>query len=384
MAGSARPFFAAAVFQSFAMSLALFAVTMRATLLGATDLELGVGVGAAPALVYALCCWAAGGLVQRFGPKPLLTVGCAALGLVCVLLSRADEVGELILLVCVLLVALSLHWPALMAWLAHGRSPDELQRVFPVYNLSWSAAAILGPFAGGVLLERVGPEAFLVAGAAALAPALALSSRPNVSAAATPPAEQDEAVRARDRLLWRLSLGANFALNAVHGLVFTFLPKIATGEGLSPTIIGTLVLFAQLAQTAIFGVLRASRFWRGRLWPLWAAQTAGALATAGVAWGAGMAAFGVACAAVGLGAGLTYHFSLYYSLQAGQGGRGSALHEANLAAAHVFGPLLGGLVAHAVSDLRAPFVGAAALLAVLTAAQALAFSARPRAAREAA
>jgi MFS family permease len=67
--------------------------------------------------------------------------------------------------------------------------------------------------------------------------------------------------------------------------------------------------------------------------------------------------FGVAFAVAGMGAGVTYVSSLYYSLEGHAVSRGAraGIHEAVLGSGVFLGPLFGGFVAE-IFGLRAPYI----------------------------
>ena len=51
--------------------------------------------------------------------------------------------------------ATAFYWPYLMGWVSIGYEGKQLSRRLGLYNISWSLAACLGPFLGGVLVLDV-------------------------------------------------------------------------------------------------------------------------------------------------------------------------------------------------------------------------------------
>jgi MFS family permease len=136
--------------------------------------------------------------------------------------------------------------------------------------------------------------------------------------------------------------------------------------GLSGSIIGITIAMFLAGQLLMFLYLRKRSGWQYRLWPL--------LAALGVAAGAWVLAwfaqspvvFGIAFAIAGMGAGVTYVSSLYYSLEGQSVSRGAraGIHEAVLGSGVFLGPLFGGLVADHFG-LRSPYIMAALLFVVV-------------------
>ena len=150
---------------------------------------------------------------------------------------------------------------------------------------------------------------------------------------------------------------ANFASwfgRALNVVVFT---KIATEMDLSGSTIGITVAMFLAGQLLMFLYLRNRSGWQYRLWPLLAALGVAAGAWA-LAWFARSPwLFGIAFAIAGMGAGVTYVSSLYYSLEGQSVSRGlrAGIHEAVLGSGVFLGPLFGGFVADHFG-LRAPYL----------------------------
>lgn len=364
-------FYAAAGIQGFGVALGFFSVTLNATLLGASPIVLGAVLGAGTALSYALACQATGRLVVRWGPKPVFVLGCLGMGTLFGSLALPRSLWIVVPQSIVAGASMSLYWPALMAWISHGRTSDELGTILPQFNFTWGSAAIAGPVIGGLLIDRAPPLAFMVTGCVMAAPLLALATAPNVHPSDLPPRPEGED-GGGTTYFWILGLAANFLNFFLLGLTRNLFPKLGLALDFTPTLVGVLFFFISLCQMLTFAVLRASDFWRFRMWPTLGTQLL-AVGAMLVIWRADSPlAFAAAFGLIGLNGGISYNASLYYSLHAGQGGRGSSIHETTLATGSMLGPLVGGVLGQigvGVEALRAPYLCAAAVLVAAIVAQ---------------
>ena len=160
-----------------------------------------------------------------------------------------------------------------------------------------------------------------------------------------------------------LGLWANFVSWFCLANVQSLYPKLASSRGFSPQLIGCLLFMVGAAQSLFFLVLRSTRAWHFRYGPLVAVHAVAAGGMLVIFGASAVPPLAVAFALVGLGLGLSYYSSIFYSL-CGDGGAGrkSGIHELMVGSAFFLGPLAGGLCAQYLG-LRAPFILCAALLA---------------------
>ncbi|MCA9772240.1 MAG: MFS transporter [Myxococcales bacterium] len=353
------------------MSLGFFSVTLNATLLGASPLVLGAVLGAGTAFSYAIACQGTGRLVVRWGPKPVFVLGCLTMGTLFGSIAWPRSLAVVVPLSILAGTSMSLYWPALMAWISHGRTSDELGKILPQFNFTWGSCAIAGPVIGGILIERAPAAAFLATGCVMAAPLLVLATAPNVRPSDAAPRPEADA-GAGTTYFWIMGLAANFLNLFVLSLSRNLFPKLGITLGISPTVVGILFFFISLCQMFTFALLRTSDFWRYRMWPTLGTQLLAVVAMLLVWRAESPAVFAVAFCLVGLNGGISYNASLYYSLHAGQGGRGSSIHETTLATGSMLGPLIGGILGQmgaGIEALRAPYLFAAAVVFAAIVAQ---------------
>jgi MFS family permease len=235
-----------------------------------------------------------------------------------------------------------------------------------IFNLSWSLGIMVGPMIGGFLFSidyrlpwcyAIGTNSFLLL--------LLLVSRPPGAGA---PAGSGTVVGgtgerpANAAEFLSLGLWANFISWFCLSNVQSLYPKLAVERGFTPPQIGFLLFLVGLAQSAFFIVLRASRSWHFRFGPLVAVHAVAAAGMLIVFGGRSLPILSVAFPLIGIGLGLSYYSSIYYSLCAeGRAGKRTGIHEFMVGSAFFLGPLAGGACAQFIG-LRAPFLLCAALL----------------------
>lgn len=343
---------------------------------GATALQLGL-IGSAGAFVYALSVPFGGRLSDRpgggtSGRRGSLIASCTLLVMVDASIFLVSCLRDVFIIAICGSFCTAFFWPPLQAWLAEVGTRERLAERLGLFNLSWSLGVMIGPMIGGFLYAAdyrlpwcysIGTNAFLVL--------LLLLSRgqppPAAAAPAPPPAHEDASRLGNAAEFLSLGLWANFICWFCLANVQSLYPKLAVTRGLSPQLIGCLLFMVGLAQSVFFIVLRATRAWHFRYGPLvvvHAIAAAGMLIIFGVRSGPLLA---VSFSMVGIGLGLSYYSSIYYSL-CGDGGAGqkSGIHELMVGSAFFLGPLTGGLCAQYIG-LRSPFILCAGLLAATAA-----------------
>ncbi|MFP4248208.1 MAG: MFS transporter [Armatimonadota bacterium] len=374
--------FAAALVMDLAIAVIGLGVQLLGNDLGATPSMLG-WLGTIGALVYAAGCIFTGKLSDRFGRRLLVTISCSLCGLAWLTMTQAGSPLQLLAILPFSGAGISMFWPPVQAWMSEitvgGR--DRLNRNIGGFNISWTIGLMLGPVVAGFAwdidrylpgladaaqgagithdLGRYAP--FVIAALCAASVLILVQTIPREVPGGGEPAPEDrDFVRPDSSVAARflhIAWIANFASwfgRALNIVVFT---KIATVMGLSGTTIGMTVAMFLAGQLLMFLYLRNRSGWQYRLWPL--------LAALGVAAGAWLLAwfarspwvFGLAFTIAGMGAGVTYVSSLYYSLEGQAVSRGAraGIHEAVLGSGVFLGPLFGGFVAEHFG-LRSPYL----------------------------
>jgi DHA1 family multidrug resistance protein-like MFS transporter len=98
----------------------------------------------------------AGLLIGRFNMRTFMILSAALSGFSVLLLTFTRDWALVIPLNIMLNISLCLFMPARMAIIAENTTPTNRASLFGVMNLAWPIAGIVGPLAGGYLIEHVG------------------------------------------------------------------------------------------------------------------------------------------------------------------------------------------------------------------------------------
>lgn len=358
------------------------AVPLTAIHLGAPPFVLGLLGGAQRAGVMVVSP-IAGAASDRWGRKRLAVTSGTLLSAAFVLMAVTRSVELFLALVTVVGAATGLFWSPIQAWIGDAAAGGgHLTRSIGRFNVAWSVGLLLGTAAAGALYTWHPAAPFLTGAAltgligALLArlpdPSRQRSARgpapgsPGQSAARPTGREQgaspgeDGPGRALNRwlLVGRLAV---FAPYFVYNGINSVFPKLASGQGYSPSAIGLLLACIGVARTATFFGLGAWTGWPYRIGIVVSAFALTAAGTAGIAFPLGSLAYAVCFSFIGWGKGLGYASSLYYALDSsGSRGRRSGLHEFAVNSGGAVGAVTAGALAQ-LWGLEAAFLGMALL-----------------------
>lgn len=262
-------------------------------------------------------------------------------------------------------LGLAFFWPAVQARLGDAADGARLARHLGWFNVAWSSGKSVGFLIGGWLLATRGFGPLFVAAALALAlvgVVVWTFRRSRSQAVASPPAADPavdpETLARLRRVAWWGNAYA-FGVAAVLNIQY---PAWLEAQGRSETLFGGYLGLVFAFQTLTFIGLMRFPGWRYRVGPLLAAEVP--MIAVLVILPALRAPWAVLATApcIGVGLGITYFASLFYSVQdPAARGRHAGMHEALLGLGAVVVPLLGGVAAWAGGGLRAPFLTAAGL-----------------------
>jgi multidrug resistance protein len=128
------------------------------TSLGLTPGRIGLvfGVGAvASTVLHPVYGW----LADRYGGRPLMLLGLAAVGAVLPLLGQASTTAAVVALFVVTAGLVSLVVTPSLAYMAEAAAPTGVASFgasYGLYNVAWGAGLLGGPALGGVMFERLG------------------------------------------------------------------------------------------------------------------------------------------------------------------------------------------------------------------------------------
>jgi len=299
-----------------------------------------------------------GRLSDRLGRRRLIIAAPALFVSSCLLMAIAEEV-KLVLAASVLTgFCLSMFWPSFQAWVVDSQTETGLARNLGSFNMSWTAANLVGPAISGFLYSVYPRLPFYVA--AVLAFILFFLLRASLREKNVPPGGTGRSVNTEERHDRRVFLHvawvANFTTWFIFGNCRYQFPKLARELNISPQMIGLLLGSIGFALFMGFFILRRGERWHFKALHLLGAQTLLGGGVLVVLLSSQPILFASAFVMIGTSGSVTYYSSLYYALHLLKAkGRGSGLHESILGAGNVLGPLLGGIAAQ-YEGLRAPYL----------------------------
>jgi len=360
------PFSMDVVIALISISIPLFAIK-----LGASPLILG-GLGFTGGLFYVLLSPLFGRLLDYIGYKYLLPLGSLAYFLSSLALCFSSQVYQLFIFMAFVGVSGAMFWPSLEVLVAHMKTGGPLPRRVSLFNISWCMGAAVGPLVGGVLFQLNLHLPFYLAGFLSLSISLFIlrefltneaENSPDNSTGALP--EEDPPLeeylplnisQKRASLYLYAAWIANFASYFSVGMIRYLFPKLSVQLGIQPSVLGILLGIVALFQTLTFYVLGKTVRWHYKWMPLVLLQILGAVGLLLVFLGSSLFIFLLAFMLIGIGGGMTYFSSIFYSLNGHQSkGAKSGIHEAVLGSGALFGPLIGGILAQAYT-LRTPYL----------------------------
>ncbi len=329
-------------------------------------------------LIYAVGVWQGGRLGARLGSFKALAWGfsimAAALGIGTMVASAGAHIGVMVVCTC----GMCLTWPNLEALASEKETPAGLQRMVGIYNVVWAGMGCLAFFAGGVMLEAWGlrsifwvPTSLLLLQLILLAWLVRESRRPAASVApclARPmerPALNPRPI-ARAKAFLRMAWLANpFAYVAVNTVV-AVVPSVARDLGLTPAGAGFFCSVWLFARLATFVWLWLWQGWHYRFRWLLSAYLLLILGFATILLGPRLGWIVVGQVVFGVGIGLIYYSSLYYSMDVGEAkSEHGGFHEAAIGAGLFGGPAVGAAALHLFPGQAGAGVAAVGILLVL-------------------
>ncbi len=367
-----RRYCIAALLYDWALYAVMMVIQLRASDLGATPAVLG-GLQAVYACVYIVMSVVMGHAADRVSRPLMARVGCLLLVACCIAIPRANSTAGFFAIMPLLALAGTCFWPSLQGALGSEAPRARLDRDLGLFNIFWSTGKAAGFLTGAVMKGTLGTHAALIAAGAGGVAIVLFYPRSDTARETPRPAEALEP-RPRSSFL-RMSWVMNFVgygIGATLASQYNLLCK-DRGIGLpgSPAPVefffGTFMFACFAGQALTFVVLRAWAGWTYRRAPLYVAQVAMAAACVGIAHLSSATALLALTPLVGMGLGVAYAASLYYSLHSTEEpGRFAGLHEAILGSGNFILPLAAGALAGGLGDLRWPYwlCGGVALVAI--------------------
>ena len=337
---------------------------------------------------YLLLCPLVGRLAPRGARRrAFIVAGPLVVAGAYILVAAATAVWHVAALTVVMAAGRALFWPSLEAEIGGAASGRALGRRVGTFNIAWSVGIALAPALAGWTYSLNPVLPFRIATGVGLAIALLLTlyrrlcrheeRTPEPSNDAQPGASLDSrgptaavAGAVAVTFVWLAWLG-NFVGYANIDVAHTLFQQLGRAERLADPHTGWLIAVLGAARTATFIVLFVTHRWVYRRWLLFLGPAAmlsgGGLLSLSLSGAPGSAVMPVAMALMGIGAGLAYTASIFYSVEASRHHKvTTGHHEAVRAAGGVVGLLLAGQVAPWLTqvDPRSPFYACATLTAV--------------------
>jgi MFS family permease len=345
----------------FGMDLTMSIYSLAAPLvlieLQATPVELGL-VGALASSVHMGMAHIMGRLSDRFGRRRLLITAPVLLAVSCILMASAQEIRFILALSLINGLCLTLYWPPFEAWVADQQTGPGLAQDIGNFNMSWTAATLMGPILSGLLYSLYPRLPFFVAAALALAVFFLIFAY--IRDRKPPAVEGSGQIEVKEDSLQLGFLYAtwvsNFASWFVLGNARYQFPKLARELNIPPHMIGLLLGCIGFAMFSGFFILRRGERWHFNKHYLLGAQFLAAAAALLISWANSPGLFALAFILLGTSCSVTYYSSLYYAVHLLKAkGKGTGLHESILASGAILGPVLGGVAAQYTS-LRGPYL----------------------------
>ena len=347
--------------------LIMVAMPFKVLDLGGGALELGL-VPAIGALTYIISAPLSGRWSDRVSRTLLCLAGSVVLIVAAVLAGLAQRLDILLGLQVLMGLGKALYWPAVEATLADLCPPDRQTTVLGRFNVAWSGGKTVGFLAGGLLLGCCGFEAVFLAGAASVVVAFLLLPKGDVAAdVGTNDRDPDETPDETSQLRVRRAMSwvANTAAYGALGILTHHLPQWFAAHGWNPERYGWYLGLILASQTLVFLLLLVTGP-VGATWSLrrlWIPQLLSAAAVAAIPALSGFGGLLATAPIIGLGCGICYAASIFYSLTSHVGrGRNAGIHEGLVGAGGFLPPLLAGVLVHAGLGLSAPYLLAGGLL----------------------
>ncbi|MCX5909436.1 MAG: MFS transporter [Deltaproteobacteria bacterium] len=352
------------------MSIFFLAAPLTAIELGANPIELGL-IGTFISSLHVLLSNVSGRLSDRVGRRILILAGPMIFVASCLLMMMANRVTTILALAALNGLALGLFWAPFQAWIAELRTERGLAYDLGSFNMSWTAAHLVGPALAGFLFSLHPRLPFLLAAGIALL--LMLFTRASVEERDSSPEESPKISGAEESTWRRKFLYAAWVANAASWFIignarYQF-PKLARELSAGSQTIGLLISCIGLAQFLTFFLLQRSASWHFRRLYLWGAQLLAVTGSFLLFFGSEQVIFALALMLFGICCGVSNYSSLYYSVSLGRGkGRSAGFHESIVGSGAFLGPILGGIAAY-YAGLRAPYILCVAVLLAAIAAE---------------
>lgn len=328
-------------------------VPLLALKFGATAMMLGTIGWVAMAIRFPFCL-TAGRLSERFGRKAVSIPAAFILMLSLLGLTIAPSLVWVLIFYTVCAVCNGIFYPPVMALIGDVSPRGTLRKNLAIFNLGWCGGLASVAFVLAWLVGIGIKTPFYVSAGLLFVTTMLVIFLPS-DKVQTEPDEEDTAPTGCDPRILIISRMGHFIGFVSLSVIRILYPKLGESLGWTDKQIAWTTAFLLGGLAAGLLVSNLGSWWRNRLWPQIAAQTIMFLAAGVAVMTSTREVFAVAFAIIGVAFGVANTSALYHGLSGRrERGKNTGIHEALVSAANIAGCLIGGLLAKAFDDPRAP------------------------------
>jgi len=322
-----------------------------------------------------------GRMCDRTGSKKLVFIAALLSAAACLVLPSLRSIFLLFAFVSFYGVCAAVFWPCIEVWIAKN-SKGNVLRAVGLFSVSWCAGISVGTLASGMVsaVSLTYPP-YIGAAFCALAAvftsmakedkAVSTYQRVNVSESKDDSLNHETSkpqnletnnqttskpTNKLTNVFLKIAWMSNFMVWFVVGAIRFLFPKLAVDIGITPEILGFMLFTITASQAVTSYILCCSSWWHYKIAFLLAIEAAIAAGSLIFIFSSNNVLFFIGFALAGIGAGVAYFSSLYYSLNdASSKGSGTGIHESIVGSGSLLGPLIAGILAQNYT-LRAPYL----------------------------
>lgn len=332
-------------------------IPIYANHLGATPLTVGI-IGATGGILYSFMPVVSGFLSDKFGRKVFVSLSAPLYSISCLLYFLTGNPYIFIPIKALESFSIALFWPSVEALLVENSGTD-VEGSLQKFNLSWGAAAMVGPAVGGSLISTLGVKTPLLVSSLlsiALFPIIVMKVGKSRNG------ETSRLKYGIPGLGWRWLISiltavlSTFLLSFAAGIIYNIFPAYAFNLGIPAYEIGLMIFLVGLFRLLAFLEAYRLRSRIGETNIFLIGFLLMALASALMAPSRTTLLFSISLSIFGFSIGLLYAASIAIFLKKGRGveGKAAGLFECLLGVGYFLGPLFGGLAAEFSSE--APYI----------------------------
>lgn len=344
-------FYIAAFLVDAGIGVLTVAVPLLAIGMDASPFILGF-IGFLSSLFYLSLSILFGRLSDKMGSLPFTAGGCVIFSISSVLFFFSSSFTHIFILMGLIGIGMAMFWTPMEVWIA--KVSNNLLKSLGYFSVSWCAGISVGSFISGALFQINPRLPFLFIAILCLAAMFFVYRCPKTLSTPVIQEVKKEENKLKNSFLligWVMNFAAWFGIGVIRYLF----PKLAVNMGITPFMLGILMFVIGAVQALVSYVMGHTSKWHYGINFLILIQLSLCAGFLILFFSNSTSLFICAFALFGIGVGVAYFSSLYYSLAGGCArGERSGIHEMLVGSGGLAGPLLGGIVAQSF-NVRAPF-----------------------------